>query len=871
MVCRWLPILLIASACVAPVDLDESNSELSGATTIVALTFDDTFSDNFQVGSILSARDMRGVFYVNSSRFGASGYMTRDQLLTLQRHGHEIAGHTISHANLTQISEADGRAQVCNDRYALMEAGFAVTSFAYPFGANNATAEQIVDDCGYNSGRDVGGLRDGNACVGCPYANALPLTAPFRVRTNDSVTTSTTLARMQDYVIQAERAGGGLVPIVFHHVCDGCNELAVSPAVLAQFADWLAARGPATQVGTMQEAIGGPMEPAIRATSTTAVTTNLLQNPSLEIDANVNQIPDCWQRGGYGTNAATYALVNDAFDGSVAQRITMTSWSSGGRRLVTAQDAGTCAPRVTAGRTYRVTASYKSNVQPIFSIYYRKTNGTWAWFAQSPRLPASTAYRQATYTTPALPADATMISVGLTIIDVGTLTMDAFSLVDTAPTPNPSDTAAPNIAISCNGAACSTTTYPAPVNLVLTATDMGGIREVRYTTDGSDPTNGALYTGPLKLTASATVRVTATDYAGNRANQSATVTVQEGTDNTPPALTIACNGAACSTAPYTGPVTVALDATDAGGVREIRYTTNGSDPTNGTLYTGPFTVSASATINTTAVDNAGNRSNASAAITVQEAPTDTTPPALAIACNGGACSSTYSAPVQVSVTASDASGIREVRYSLDGSDPSTGTLYTAPFTVSTSATVRAVAVDNANNRTEQTVAITIQEAPANLLQNASLELDADRNGIPDCWKRGGYGTNTATYTLVADAFDGTVAQRVDITSFSSGGRRLASAQDAGACAPAATPGRRYTVTARYKSNIAPRVSIYVRGTNGAWRWFAESAALPAASSYALATYTTPAMPSDATAISVGVSIFGVGSLTTDAYTLVAAP
>jgi hypothetical protein len=225
----------------------------------------------------------------------------------------------------------------------------------------------------------------------------------------------------------------------------------------------------------------------------------------------------------------------------------------------------------------------------------------------------------------------------------------------------------------------------------------------------------------------------------------------------------------------------------------------------------------------------------------------------------------------VTLAATDASGIREVRYTTDGSDPSSGTLYAGAFTVSSTSTVRALATDNAGNATTLSQAITITSGPVNLLKNPSLETDADGNQVPDCWQRGGFGTNTATFTLVSDAFDGTRAQNINITSFSSGARRLVSAQDSGACAPAVTPGRSYTMTAHYKANVQPRFSVYYRNTSGTWVWFAESPALPAASTYTQATYTTPAMPSDATAISIGLSLFSVGSLTTDAYTLVQAP
>lgn len=161
-----------------------------------------------------------------------------------------------------------------------------------------------------------------------------------------------------------------------------------------------------------------------------ATPTNLLQNPSLEINANGDQVPDCWQRGGSGTNAATFTLASNAFAGSVAQRIDMTSYSSGARRLVTLQDSGTCAPAATAGRRYTVTAQYIATTQPVFTIYYRNSSGSWVWFAQSPALPTSASYQLGSYTTPALPAGATAISVGLSIINLGSLTMDAFTLVD---------------------------------------------------------------------------------------------------------------------------------------------------------------------------------------------------------------------------------------------------------------------------------------------------------------------------------------------------------------------------------------------------------------------------------------------------------
>lgn len=762
-----LGFLALGSAACG-IDQSEGQSAVVSAQTVVSLTFDDTLADQVQVGELAAARGMRVAFYVNSPRLGTSGYMTMDQVIALEQQGHEIGGHTLSHANLPTLSADEARTEICDDRDALLADGFRVTSFAYPFGADNADVQQIVEECGYNSARDVGGLVTPGSCSSCPWANPVPPANLYMVRTNDSIHQDTSLAQLEAYVTNAEQHGGGYVPIVFHHVCDGCNPDSITAENLAMFLDWLKQRSPSTQVATVDQEIGGEVQPRLDVGPA-----NLARNPSLESDADGNQVPDCWQRGGFGTNSATYSLVSDAEDGTRAQNINVTSFSSGGRRLVTAQDAGACAPPVTVGHRYTMTAYYKASTQPRLTVYYRNASGQWVWFAESPLLPTSSTYRQATYTSPAMPSDATAISFGLGIFAVGTLTMDAYTLVDVD--------------------------APAP------------------------------------------------------------------TDTTPPSVSLACNGTVCSPDPYSAAVSVSLAGWDLSGIREIRYSTDGSAPA--TLYTGAFTLSSTATVRAIATDNAGNTRALTRTVTI--ASSDTTPPALSIACNGGACASSYTAPVSVSLAATDASGIREIRYTTNGSDPASGTVYAGSFTVSATATVRAIATDNAGNATTLSQTITI--AAANLLVNPSLELDADGNQVPDCWQRGGYGTNTATFALVSDAFDGARAQNVTIASFTSGGRRLVTAQDSGACAPPITPGRRYTMTAHYKASIQPRFSVYYRDASGSWVWFAESSPLPAASTYATATYTTPAMPTGATAISIGLSIFGAGSVTSDAYTLVQAP
>ena len=83
-------------------------------------------------------------------------------------------------------------------------------------------------------------------------------------------------------------------------------------------------------------------------------------------------------------------------------------------------------------------------------------------------------------------------------------------------------------------------------------------------------------------------------------------------DSTAPAASILCNGAGCSAGWYTAsPVSVTLAAPDAGaGLDQIRYTTDGTDPTilTGNVYGGAFTVAAEGvtTVKYRAFDRIGN-------------------------------------------------------------------------------------------------------------------------------------------------------------------------------------------------------------------------------------------------------------------------
>jgi uncharacterized repeat protein (TIGR03803 family) len=199
---------------------------------------------------------------------------------------------------------------------------------------------------------------------------------------------------------------------------------------------------------------------------------------------------------------------------------------------------------------------------------------------------------------------------------------------------------------------------------------------IRYTTDGSTPseTAGTLYTGSISI--SATTILKAIAYETGMTDSP--VTTGTYTITLPPAAPVFSPGAGT----YTSAPTVTITSS---GATAIYYTTNGSTPTSSsTLYTGPITISTSLTLEAIGTNSSGTSpvttGNYTINLSQQVAPPVFNP-------SGG----TFSSPQTVTIT-STTSGA-SIRYTTDGSTPSetAGTLYSSPVSISVTATLKAIA------------------------------------------------------------------------------------------------------------------------------------------------------------------------------------
>jgi hypothetical protein len=238
---------------------------------------------------------------------------------------------------------------------------------------------------------------------------------------------------------------------------------------------------------------------------------------------------------------------------------------------------------------------------------------------------------------------------------------------------------------------CADTTPPAlqlPADITAEATGASGA-VVTFTATASDtnplspmvsctPASGSTF--PLGAT---TVRCSATDAAGNTSNGSFRVTVADTAApvlRLPADITVAASGASGAV------VTFAASATDL-------------NPANPAVTCAPSSGDAfpvgTTTVRCSATDAAGNAASGSFTVTV----TDGVAPTVSISISPAAPNGQrgwYSAPVTVTVTATDNVAVTSIRYNLDG----TSATYGGPFAVGDGThTVTATATDASGNAT----------------------------------------------------------------------------------------------------------------------------------------------------------------------------
>ena len=618
-----LAAALAGVALIAPV------TAAAQSQTVVSLTFDDGFANQYEAQSTLAAHGMKGTYYVNTGVTGSSGFMSWPQLVALDADGHEVAGHTLDHVNLVAATATEARRQVCDDLQNLVSRGFVGKSFAYPYGEYDATAESIVQECGYASGRGAFGLRNITSTTDTrPLASQIPPPDRYAILTPCCIRSDVTLAQLQDYIVKAENNGGGWVPLVLHRICENCGgdspAPSMTPATFQAFVDWLAQRASrGTVVRTVGQVVSGDAQPATSSAqcNASACSAGWYASP-VSVSLQTTDIGSGVVAVRYTLDGSEPTVSSPLYTGPVTVSQTTTvkfrSWDNGGnvepvKSQLVQIDATAPVSSISCNGSACLGTAYQGPVTVALSA----TDGESGVAAIRYTLDGS----EPTAASP-LYGEPFTVSQTTTVRyrawdTAGNVEPARSQLVEVAEAP-PQDVTAPTSAIACDGGACSAGWYTGPVSVTLSATDdASGVAAIRYTLDGSEPTaSSPRYTGPFAVSQTATVRYRAWDSAGNvEAPNSQAVRIDAAAPSV--AITNPANGARVR-----GSVKVTAAANDIGsGVLQVSFYANGvligSKPGGGTVTVNWNTskLRGQYTLTAVAEDVAGNRTT-SAPVTV---------------------------------------------------------------------------------------------------------------------------------------------------------------------------------------------------------------------------------------------------------------
>lgn len=111
----------------------------------ITFTFDDGWESVYIAGfPALQRCGAMGTVFVLAEVIGQPGYLSSKELRELYKRGWEIASHSLTHRDLTQLSDEEIREEVANSKTTLEAQGFPVFSFSSPYGRyNERTIEAI--------------------------------------------------------------------------------------------------------------------------------------------------------------------------------------------------------------------------------------------------------------------------------------------------------------------------------------------------------------------------------------------------------------------------------------------------------------------------------------------------------------------------------------------------------------------------------------------------------------------------------------------------------------------------------------------------------------------------------------------------------
>lgn len=127
---------------------------------MVTFSFDDAWTSQYTNAlPIIQDAGIKGTYYILTQPVtnGWSQYMTPAQVKDISTKGQEIGGHTVTHTDLTTLSNIQIDKEIIDSKTYLQNlTGKTVNTLAYPYGSFNTTVKNRTTNAGYTNARSAG-------------------------------------------------------------------------------------------------------------------------------------------------------------------------------------------------------------------------------------------------------------------------------------------------------------------------------------------------------------------------------------------------------------------------------------------------------------------------------------------------------------------------------------------------------------------------------------------------------------------------------------------------------------------------------------------------------------------------------------------
>ncbi len=193
----------------------------------ITLSFDDGWKCIYDNAfPIIKKNKILATFYVISGYLDDEQfprYMNIEDIRDLEKHGHEIGCHTVSHKHLSQENKNIIKEEIISSLDYLKNEGFSVSTFSYPYGEFNDEILEIVKNAGFIGARSVErGFNDLE-------------TNPFLLKCQ-AVKTSTKPEQVKEWIDFAKARNKWLI-LMLHQIDHDGREWSTTSEILTEIVD----------------------------------------------------------------------------------------------------------------------------------------------------------------------------------------------------------------------------------------------------------------------------------------------------------------------------------------------------------------------------------------------------------------------------------------------------------------------------------------------------------------------------------------------------------------------------------------------------------------------------------------------------------